>query len=154
MRIAIAASTLLMLSACTFNIVSDGAPAARDREISDATARWVEAYNSRDPVRIVAQYDGDAVLLGTTSTTLRATPAEVLEYFKDSPKRPDARVSIVEQHIRVGGELASNTGLYTFTDVRDGKPTANPARFTLVFARRGGQWIIASHHSSRVPAAP
>jgi uncharacterized protein (TIGR02246 family) len=154
MRIVAAALTLLVVSACTLNVVTDGASAAREREISDATARWVEAFNSRDPVRMVAQYDADAVLLGTTSTTLRATPAEILEYFKDAPKRPDARVAIVEQHIRVGGQVAANTGLYTFTDVRDGKTTANPSRFTFVFARRDGQWIIASHHSSRVPAAP
>ncbi len=126
--------------------------ARRQREVTEATAAWVAAYNSRDPARITAQYDRDAILWGTTSATIRADPASIADYFKDAAKRPDARVAITDQHIRLGIDMAVATGSYTFTDVRDGKSVANPSRFTFVLADRGGRWVILHHHSSRVPA--
>jgi uncharacterized protein (TIGR02246 family) len=124
---------------------------AGNREVVEATAAWVAAYNSRDPARITAQYDAEAVLWGTTSTSIRTTPAAIADYFKDAQKRPDARVAVTEQVVRVVGEMAVSTGSYTFTDVREGKNVTTPARFTLVFQNRNGRWIIVSHHSSRVP---
>ena len=126
--------------------------ARQNRDVAEATAAWVAAYNSRDPARITAQYDREAILWGTTSPTLRADPAAIADYFKDAGKRPDARVTVNDQHIRVVGDMAVNTGSYTFTDVRDGKSVTNPARFTFVYRIRGGRWLIADHHSSRVPA--
>lgn len=122
------------------------------REVADATSAWVAAYNSRDPSRITAMYDPEAVLWGTTSATIRATPAAIADYFKDAAKRPDARVNVTDQNIRVVGEMAVNTGTYTFADVREAKAVSNPARFTFVFRNRDGRWLIADHHSSRVPA--
>ncbi len=39
-------------------------------------------------------------------------------------------------------------GLYTFT-FKDGSKV--PARFSYVFVRRNGKWLIADHHSSLMP---
>ena len=122
------------------------------REVAEATSSWVAAYNSRDPSRIAAMYDSEAVLWGTTSTTIRTSPAAIWDYFKDAAKRPDARVNVTDQNIRVVGEMAVNSGTYTFADVREGKAVSSPARFTFVFRNRSGRWLIADHHSSRVPA--
>ena len=71
--------------------------------------------------------------------------------FKDAGKRPNARVTFGEQHLRVYGDVAVNTGYYTFSDVRDGKEVSRPARFTMVFRNRNGKWLIVAHHSSEVP---
>lgn len=152
MRAMATAFILLVLAACGTAGESRSDGVARNREVVEATAAWVAAYNSRDPARITAQYDPEAVLWGTTSATIRATPAAIADYFKDAAKRPDARVAVADQVVRVVGEMAVATGSYTFTDVREGKEVSNPARFTFVFQRRGGRWLIASHHSSRVPA--
>jgi len=133
-----------------------GAPiqaATPDQEVAAATAAWVEALNSRNPTRIVALYDTQAVFWGTTSTTIRATPAAVAEYFKTAPDRPNVRCKLGEQHIRIFGNIAVNSGYYTFSDLRDGTPTTTPARFTFVFRKRGTKWMIVDHHSSRVPDA-
>lgn len=121
-------------------------------EVRAATAAWVAAFNSRDPARTVAQYAPDAVFWGTTSQTLRTTPAAVAEYFSNMPATPQTRVAIGEQQVQVMGEVAINSGTYTFTGVRDGQPTRTPARFTFVFRKRDGRWQIVSHHSSAVPA--
>ena len=52
------------------------------------------------------------------------------------------------------GDIAINSGSYTFTDRRDGQPVRRPARFSMVFHRVGDRWLIADHHSSSAPGAP
>lgn len=125
-------------------------PSAKE-EVAATTAAWVAALNSREPARITALYDAEAVFWGTTAKTIRATPATVAEYFKTAPQRPTVRCTLGEQHIRIFGELAINSGYYSFSEVRDGKTTTTPARFTFVFRKRGGKWMIVDHHSSRMP---
>lgn len=126
---------------------SSGAPA-----VTAATTAWVEAFNSRDPKRIVALYAPDAVFWGTTAKTIATTPAAIWDYFKDAGQRPWTRVAIDAQHPRVYGSIAIVSGSYTFSDVRDGAATnVRPARFTFVFRRDGDRWLVVEHHSSRVP---
>ena len=120
-------------------------------QVIAAALAWRAAYDSRDPSRIAALYDSDAVLWGTTSKTMASSPAAIAEYFKDAAARPNARVSFGEQNVRVYGDVAVNTGYYTFSGVRDGQPTQRPARYTLVFRKREGKWLIVDHHSSYVP---
>jgi uncharacterized protein (TIGR02246 family) len=140
----------VLLSACASTGNSDSDAAAKE-QVAAAVAAWVAAYDSRDPSRISAQYAPDAVFWGTGSKTVRATPAAIAEYFKDAAKRPDARASIGEQHIRVFGDVGIATGYNTFSNIRDGKRVPNPARFSMVFHKRDGKWILVDHHSSRLP---
>ena len=113
---------------------------------------WVEAFNTRDPKRIVVLYAPDAVFWGTTAKTIATTPESIWAYFKDAGQRPWTRVTIDAQHERVYGDTAIVSGAYTFSDVRDGVATnMRPARFTFVFRRDGNGWLIVDHHSSRVP---
>jgi uncharacterized protein (TIGR02246 family) len=139
---------LLFLSACT-SLPTDG-KATRD-QIMSATKEWQAAYDSRDPKRIVSMYDEEAVLWGTTAKTIAPNLTAIWEYFKDAASRPNARVVIGEQHIRVFGETAFNSGYYTFMDVRDGQAVPRPARFTFVFHSKAGKWLVVAHHSSALP---
>ena len=148
MRILFSAFLILLLSACAS--VAPDQQTARD-QIAAATKAWQAAYDSRDPKVIVSMYDAEAVLWGTTAKTIAPSPAAIWEYFKDAASRPNARVVIGEQHIRVYGETAFNSGYYTFTDVRDGQVVPRPARFTLVFHIKAGQWLVVAHHSSTMP---
>jgi uncharacterized protein (TIGR02246 family) len=145
---------LWLLSAVLFSACATG-PGSREAvgqdQVAAATAAWRAAYDSRDPGQITALYDADAVFWGTTAKTVAATPAAIAEYFKDSAKRPNARVTFGEQHIRVYGDVGVNTGYYTFTNVRDGQAISFPARCTMVFRNREGKWRIVSHHSSDLP---
>lgn len=149
MRVLFTTSLLLALCACAVPVRTDGP--AQSQEVAAATAAWRIAYDSREPARIAAQYAPDAVFWGTTAKTVAATPAAVADYFKDAASRPNARVTFGEQHVRAYGDVATNTGYYTFTDIREGKATSLPARFSLVFQRQGGKWLIVQHHSSRLP---
>lgn len=149
MRVLYGVLLVALLSACATS--TGGVGTGGKDQAAAATAAWRAAYDSRDPARITAMYDSDAVLGGTTAKTVAANPAAVAEYFKDAPKNPNARVTFGEQHIRVYGDVAVNTGYYTFSNVRDGQPVSLPARFTMVFRSRDGKWLIVAHHSSRVP---
>ena len=120
-------------------------------EVAAATQAWVAAYNSREPEQILALYEKDAVLWGTTSPVLRDTPESIRDYFKAMRERPLARVALGEQRIRVLGEVAISTGYYTFTNVREGQAESSPARFSFTYRRQDGRWLIISHHSSAVP---
>jgi len=127
-------------------------------DVAAATQAWIAAMNSHDPERVVALYDAEAVLWGTRSPTLRDNPATVRDYFNLlSTLPPDYKGVLGEQRIRVYGDIAINTGTYTFIGpARDaaGKPISRPARFSFVYRNRDGRWLIGDHHSSAVPAPP
>jgi uncharacterized protein (TIGR02246 family) len=109
--------------------------------------------NSHNAERVVALYDPEAVLWGTRSSTLRDTPATVLDYFKILQTVPSSyKVVLGEQRLRIYGDIAINTGTYTFSEDRDGKPITRPARFSFVYRNRDGRWLIVDHHSSAAPA--
>lgn len=119
---------------------------------ADTLRAWVDAFNSRNPQRIVALYAPTAVFWGTTASTIATTPAQVWDYFKDAGQRSATRVTIDSSHPRVFGDTAVISGAYTFADVRDGASTnVRPARYTLVLHKIGDAWLIVDHHSSRVP---
>jgi hypothetical protein len=65
----------------------------------------------------------------------------------------DYKVVIGEQHVRVYGNTAIESGTYTFSETRDGKPIVRPARFSMVLRFHEGRWHIVDHHSSAVPAS-
>jgi uncharacterized protein (TIGR02246 family) len=141
---------MLVFLAGSVALADDGAV---QKEVIAATAAWAEAFNARDAQRIAALYADDAVFWGTISPTIRTTPEAVLEYFTNSTtKRPNLRIAIGEQHVRVYGETAINSGYYTSRNFEDGQEMITPMRFTFVFHRRAGRWVIVSHHSSRMPA--
>jgi len=150
MRGVTAIVALVVLAAC--QTIGTGLRGNEQGEVQAATAAWATAYDSRDPSRIVNLYAPEAVFWGTSSATLRDSPETILDYFKDAPKRPNARVRIITQEIRLLGDSAVSAGAYTFSDLRDGKPVENPARFTFVFRKAGGRWMIVHHHSSRMPS--
>jgi uncharacterized protein (TIGR02246 family) len=129
------------------------APANADdaADIDGALKRWVDAFNRKSVSDIVALYAPDAVLQGTSSPVLRDKPALVQDYFKSLPTLGDSTVSVGEHRVQVFGNIAINSGFYTRSSTQDGKVVTNPARFTFVYARRNGRWIIVNHHSSAVP---
>ncbi|MBS0326087.1 MAG: DUF4440 domain-containing protein [Proteobacteria bacterium] len=123
-------------------------------EVAAATQAWADAMNRHSATQVAALYDQEAVLWGTRSPTLRDTPAAVGGYFKLLDTVPPSyKVVIDEQRIRVYGNVAIDTGRYTFSELHDDKPVIRPARFSMVFLNRGGHWLIVDHHSSAVPAA-
>jgi uncharacterized protein (TIGR02246 family) len=140
---------LMLLLAAT----ATAAAAAGDAEhnVERAMSAWVSAYNSRDAARIAAQYASDALFWGTRSAAIATEPVQIAAYFQESARNPNLRVAVNERHVRVYGNLAVAAGIYTVTDVKDGREVSTPGRFTFVFEKRGDKWAIVHHHSSRMP---
>jgi uncharacterized protein (TIGR02246 family) len=146
-------STLVMLTSLLILVVPSLALAGPKEDVGAVTQAWIDGMNSHNAERVVALYDSEAVLWGTRSSTLRDTPATVRDYFKILQTVPSSyKVVLGEQRIRMYGDIAINTGTYTFSEDRDGKPVTRPARFSFVYKNRDGRWLIVDHHSSAAPA--
>ena len=151
MRITIALVAAALLFGCQTMRSSEVAKG----EIAAATQTWIHGMTRHDIESVVALYDEDAVLWGTRSATLRDKPATVREYFNILRTVPPSYKAVLdEQRIRIYGDMAINTGTYTFSEVRDGKEIVRPARYSFVYRHRNGRWLIVDHHSSAVPAQP
>jgi uncharacterized protein (TIGR02246 family) len=126
---------------------------AGDKEdVAAATAKWAEVFTDDNPDPILALYDTEAVMWGTLSPARRDNPAAIRDYFEKAFKAlPGHKVTFGDQSIRVYGNTAINTGYYTFSFVKDGKPTSLPARYSFVYVKRNGDWKIVDFHSSKMP---
>ena len=127
------------------------AAAAPTGPVAAATVAWVDAFNSRDPARVAALYDAEAVLTDTAEVKPRVGAAAIADYYKAAAQRPTQRVALGERNIRVFGDTAIDSGTLTFFEMRDGQATTTPARYSLTYRNRGGKWLIVDHQSSPAP---
>jgi uncharacterized protein (TIGR02246 family) len=118
-------------------------------------AEWFDQWNlalaSLNPDAVAQHYWQDAMLLPTLSNTPRTTPAAVREYFVDFlDKHPRGRIDTHTLHL--GCNLVVDMGTYTFALMdAQGHTSEVAARYTFVYAYRGGAWKILHHHSSAMP---
>jgi uncharacterized protein (TIGR02246 family) len=116
-------------------------------EITALFEQWNSALKTGDPKQVAALYAGDAILLPTVSNQVRHNHAEIEDYFVHFlAKGPQGKID--ESNVRIFGELAINSGVYSFT-FRDGMTVQ--ARFTYVYRWDGQRWSIIEHHSSAMP---
>jgi len=155
------AGTVLLCAALTLSIrlaADEPKRPARsgDKEsVAAAAAKWAEAFSDEKPDRIVALYDKEAVLWGTLSPKRRDDAGAIRDYMTTAfAALPQHKVSFGDQLIRTYGNTAINTGYYTFSFVKDGESKSLPARYSFVYVKRNGQWMIVDHHSSAMPAPP
>jgi uncharacterized protein (TIGR02246 family) len=124
-------------------------------EVAAATRAWIEAVNSHDPGRVVTLYDPEAVLWGAQSPVLRDSPAAIRDYFEILRTFPPWYKAVLgEQRIRVYGDIAFNSGTYHFSGGRDDTLMSWPVRFSLVYWKQNGRWLIVEHHASVAPPPP
>lgn len=130
-----------------------------EKEVAESTEIWLDTVTSGSEEvvdEVVALYAEDGVLWGTVSEQVRATPAEISDYFEYFAKLPELSVSSYKGCVRVYDEnVAINTGYYTFTYSKDGQTKVVPARYSFVYHKgSNNQWEIIEHHSSALPEAP
>jgi uncharacterized protein (TIGR02246 family) len=126
-----------------------------NEEIAGAAAKWAAIFVDDNPDSILALYEDGAVLWGTLSPTLLVGKPALRGYFERAFKvLPGHKVAFGEQVIRVYGDTAINSGYYTFSYMKDGQAQTIPARYSFVYRKRDGNWMIVDHHSSAMPAPP
>jgi uncharacterized protein (TIGR02246 family) len=131
--------------------------AGEEAAIAATTDRWLTTVTSGQPdaaAAVMKLYATDAILLGTTSAQIRDTPAEIKDYFDFFTQLPHLAVADVRSHIRVYGDTAINSGYYRFSYDKAGQTKVVPARFSFIYRRVDGEWLIEDHHSSAIPQPP
>ena len=77
---------------------------------------------------------------------------EIAGYFRRFTALRNLRGETNRIITRIYGDIAINSGFYTFTYIDDQeKLVLVPARFTFVYRRVNAKWLIIEHHSSVVP---
>lgn len=118
-----------------------------DSEITALFDKWNAALQTGDPKQVSALYETSAILLPTVSNKVRHNHEEIEDYFVHFlAKKPNGQID--ESNVRTFGDLAINSGVYTFTF---GDGSAVQARFTYVYRWNGQRWLIVEHHSSAMP---
>jgi uncharacterized protein (TIGR02246 family) len=113
---------------------------------------WIRTFNSHDPDRLSQLYDQDARLLSTGGSEKPLDGRETIRvYFIPFTKRGDMVTFDHDDAVRVFDNIAVETGYYHFNIFPDGQPDVWVARYTFVFEKRNGSWMILHQHSSRVP---
>ncbi len=108
---------------------------------------WNEALQTGDPKKVASLYESNAIFIPTISNQVRHNHEEIEEYFiQFLAKGPSGKID--ESNIRIFGDIAINSGTYTFTFL-DG--TSVPARFTFLYQWNKQRWLIIEHHSSTMP---
>lgn len=121
-------------------------------DVGEATEHWARTFNQGDPTAIVSLYMEDAVLWGTVAPELLTGQQAIRDYFARACV-PGAlpRVQLEQQHVRVIGDVAVNSGAYLFRVIEQGQERELPARFSMVWRKTFQGWRLVDHHSSARP---
>lgn len=122
-----------------------------DTEIAGLFDQWNRALATGDPQKVADLYAPNAVLLPTVSDDVRTDRAAIVDYFTEFLQSKPQGVIDEEIVDVIDPESAVNTGVYTFTLTKDGKPQQVEARYTFVYQKSGEKWLILNHHSSVMP---
>ncbi|GAA3666025.1 uncharacterized protein (TIGR02246 family) [Lentzea atacamensis] len=135
--------------------VAQQAPKADEKPTNEQIAAlfndWNAALKTGDPQKVADHYAPNAVLLPTVSNKVRSTRAEIVDYFEHFLQNKPSG-TILDSHIAVlDNDDAIDAGTYRFALNQDGKPTTVDARYTFVYEKIDGKWLIVNHHSSAMP---
>lgn len=121
------------------------------QDIAALFDEWNDTLRTGGPNDVALLYAEDGVLLPTVSNDVRSNRVEIADYFEQFLAM-HPRGTINEQHIDVlDANTAVNSGVYTFDLIKDGQPTFVVARYSFVYEKIMGKWLIKSHHSSAMP---
>lgn len=134
-------------------VVTPGSNLPSKREIAALFDEWNDTLRTGGPHDMALLYAEDGVLLPTVSNEVRSNRVEIADYFEHFLAL-HPRGTINEQHIDVlDSNTAVNSGVYTFDVIKEGQPTFVVARYSYIYEKVGGKWLIKSHHSSAMPEA-
>lgn len=138
-------------------------------QVQQAYHDWVKTVENAkgNATEVAALYEADAILLPTLSPEIKIklsndtsqelydfTSRDIREYFVAFTSLKDLKATTSQLYTQLFNDVAVNTGLYTFEYVDNtGKKIDVPARFTFVYEKVNGKWLIINHHSSYLPEA-
>ena len=146
--------TIIMALSTLFTIALCSAVwAGPEDEVHARFEQWIATFNSHDADRLSELYDQGARLLSTGGNEKPLDGRETIRvYFTPFLKRGDTVAFDHDHVVKVFSNVGFETGYYHFIiHNADGKPDVWVSRYTFVFEKKDGNWLIVHHHSSRVP---
>ncbi len=144
--------SLLILATLSALLTQTPAWANQKSAVEKAFSNWRTALASGNAHNVVQLYDKNAILLATLAPAPLTTQAQRLEYFGKLTAKPKMAATVDEEHIKLlDATTAVVSGLYTFSFEQDGAVVKIPARYSFVYEKEHGKWLIVEHHSSKVP---
>ena len=122
------------------------------REVAALFDTWNAALATGNPHKVADLYAPDGVLLPTVSNEVRASREQIENYFEMFlTKKPKGVINYRTVRL-LDDDSAVDAGVYTFTLTdKNGKKSDVQARYTFVYEKRDGKWLIINHHSSAMP---
>ncbi|MFD4182293.1 SgcJ/EcaC family oxidoreductase [Rhodococcus sp. NPDC058514] len=150
--IALAAGAIACATACAdpiSGVAQDDPPSPE--QVTELFDTWNDTLASGDPEAVADLYAPDAVLLPTVSNVVRTDRAGIVDYFTGFlPTKPSAVIEQSTVNV-LDSDNAIDTGVYRITLSKSGVPEVIDARYTFVYEKRDGEWLIVNHHSSEMP---
>jgi uncharacterized protein (TIGR02246 family) len=132
--------------------------AGPEDEVHARFERWIATFNTHDVDRVSQLYDQNARLFSTGGSEKPIDGREAIHnyfiHFIPFFKHGDTVTFDHDDSVKVVSDIGVETGYYHF-DIRDadGKNVDTwVSRYTFIFAKKDGNWMIVHHHSSRVPS--
>ena len=117
----------------------------------DLTKKWLDSICSGNIESVLSNYDDDAVLVGTIAQTIKRGKGELRGYFDGFMAKSNLCGKINSYTIQHSGNIAIDSGIYTFSWTENGEPQSVVARYSFVYEKTPKGWKILSHHSSALP---
>jgi len=124
-----------------------GSASSAESEIRALERSWNESRVRADVVALDRLLSDDwTVVHGDGSIN---TKAEYLADLKSGARKFSADVKEDELTVRIDGDTAIAAGTSDSKVTYKGKPSGGALRFTRVYARRGGRWVMIASHATR-----
>lgn len=139
-------------------VLADAVPAqaacepVTESQVAALFNRWNQSLATKDADKVAANYAKEGTLLPTVKDGPLIGPEQIKPYFVTFLKQsPQGKID--RSVIHIGCNIAYDIGLYTF-EVDGDTPGSRhdvKARYTFVYVPEQGKWLIAHHHSSKLP---
>lgn len=120
-------------------------------EVKAALDGWADSYRQRDLARMLSHIapDADMLMYGTGADEKRIGREAVGAQAQRDWSQTDASAFVLDQPaISAAGNVAWAAADAVFRVEMDGQEMAFPARFTGVFEKRDGRWLVVQAHFS------
>jgi hypothetical protein len=142
----------LLSTAALLISLSSAANAGPKEEAVQVVEKWTKAFTESDVDGIVKLDAADAVMLGTGSKALIASPEGIRRYFEGALRNSKLTAALGEHSVlQISDTTVVVTGFDTIVGVFADKPLNLAGRDTFVITKRAADWQIVHFHRSAMP---
>jgi uncharacterized protein (TIGR02246 family) len=111
------------------------------KELNDALARWLAAFNDHAPKRLAAEYADDADVQSPTGERMVGRDAVEKSFAEFFAKHPNVKQRLADVSRKaIGPNLVVEEGAWEESDRSDG--SAAKGRYSSVLTRSDGKWLV------------